>query len=281
MLTREQFERTRQLALRLAGIELFERHQDVLDRRSHRLGIHDGRMFDALLKAAEAGEASAGQQFIGLLTTNFSGFFRHPRHFELAAEHALWAVHRRGSSRLWSAAAASGEEPYSLAMSLIEVFQRNDPPITILATDIDESALAVARNDEYDMTALTALSSEQRNRFFTETTGTKKWQRLPTVQQLVDFRPLNLIDPVWRIEGQFDVIFCRNVLMYLEADCRYSVLERLASLLAPDGLLLLDPTEHLGRAGHLFLPRPGGVHSLRRKSNGAEAGHPKPTRIKI
>ena len=140
MLTIELFDRTRELALRLAGIELFERHRDVLDRRSRRLGIHDGPAFDALLQATEAGGAAATRQFVGLLTTNFSGFFRHPRHFELAAEHALWAVHRRGAARLWSAAAATGEEPCSLAMALIEVFQRNDPPVTILATDIDEDA---------------------------------------------------------------------------------------------------------------------------------------------
>src|SRR5262245_37407133 len=137
MLTNAQLEQTRKLALRLTGIMIFERHREVLERKIRRLGIQDER-YDALLDAADSGDASAVRQMISLLTTNFSGFFRHPHHFEVAAEHALWAVHRRGAARIWSTAAATGEEPYSLAISLIEVFQRNDPAVTILATDIDE-----------------------------------------------------------------------------------------------------------------------------------------------
>jgi chemotaxis protein methyltransferase CheR len=77
----------------------------------------------------------------------------------------------------------------------------------------------------------------------------------------VEFRPLNLTDVSWPIAGPFDVVFCRNVLLYLEAGYRYSVLERVASLLAPDGLLMLDPTEHLGAAGHLFVTRSNGVYA--------------------
>lgn len=266
MLNREQFERTRQLALRLAGIELFERHHAVIARRSRRLGIHDGTAFDALLKAAEAGETRAGRQLIGLLTTNFSGFFRHPRHFELAAEHALWAVHRRGSARMWSAAAATGEEPYSLAMALIEVFQRKDPPITILATDIDEDALAIARRGEYAEPALSALATGHRTRFFSPATKARHGRINQAIRDWVEVRGLNLTDLVWPIAGPFDVVFCRNVLMYLEANHRYAVLERIASVLAPDGMLIIDPTEHLGKAGHLFAPGTNGVYASRSPS---------------
>ena len=77
---------------------------------------------------------------------------------------------------------------------------------------------------------------------------------------------MNLADVLWPVEGPFDVVFCRNVLMYLEACHRYAVVERLASVLAPDGLLILDPTEHLGKAGHLFTPGADGVYSRRRLS---------------
>ena len=131
MLTCEQFDRTRKLALRLAGIELCDRHRELLGSRGRRLGIRDTAGIEALLGAAEEGDPLASRQLIGLVTTNFTGFFRHPRHFELAAEHALWAAHRRGRARLWSAAAATGEEPYSIAMALIEAFRRDDPPPTI------------------------------------------------------------------------------------------------------------------------------------------------------
>ena len=268
MLTNEQFDRTRRLALRLAGIELFERHREVLERRIRRLGIHDGAGFDALLNAADKGDTHAGRQLIGLLTTHFTGFFRHPRHFDLAAEHALWAVHRRGTMRLWSAAAATGEEAYSLAMALIGVFRCDDPPASILATDIDEDALAVARQGEYAEPALSRREADHRTRFFSRTGDARHWRISQAACDLVEFRMLNLTVSAWPLEGPFDVVFCRNVLMYLEACHRYAVLERMASVLAPDGVLILDPTEHLGKAGHLFAHRADGTYSSRASSCG-------------
>jgi chemotaxis protein methyltransferase CheR len=260
MLTCEQFDRTRKLALRLAGIELCDRHRELLGSRGRRLGIRDTAGIEALLGAAEEGDLLASRQLIGLVTTNFTGFFRHPRHFELAAEHALWAAHRRGRARLWSAAAATGEEPYSIAMALIEAFRHDDPPPTILATDIDADALAVAARGEYGERALKALEPGRRGRFFGEVITTGRRCIRPSVRRLVEFRALNLADVVWPVEGPFDVIFCRNVLMYLEACHRYAVVARLASLVAPDGLLILDPTEHLGKAGHLFTPGADAVY---------------------
>jgi chemotaxis protein methyltransferase CheR len=301
MLTDQQFDRTRRLALRLTGINLFERHRELLDRRSRRLGMSDPGGFEALLHAAEDRDHGAGRQLIGLLTTNFTGFFRHPRHFHTAAEHALRAVHRRGVARLWSAAAATGEEPYSLAMALIEVFRCDDPPASILATDVDADALAVARRGEYEervVRAATArdrsrrgpathqvrppcsgdyeeremsgLSSERCAHFFVRSEGAR-WSVTPAVRRLVEFCEVNVVERSWPVEGPFDVIFCRNVLMYLEACLRQAVLERMASLLAQDGLLMLDPTEHPGPAGSWFRPVADGVYSRRRESS--QAGH--------
>ena len=267
MLTNDQFEKARQLALRLAGIELFERHRELLHRRLLRMGLNPPAGFDALLAGVEAGNPAASMRFVGLITTKFTGFFRQPCHFEIAAEHALWAVHRRGRARLWSAAAATGEEPYSLAVALLEIFRHDRPPVAIVATDIDEAALAVAQRGEYNEAALSALTPERRLRFAGERHGATHWSLSPSVRQLVEFHGLNLIDSVWAIEGFFDVILCRNVLMYLEGCHRYSVLERLASLLAPDGLLMLDPTEHLGRAVHFFAPGKDGVYARRRAAD--------------
>lgn len=133
MLSNQQFERTRRLVLTLAGIQLVERHRELLLSRSRRLGILDDAGLDPLLDAAEKGEAAAAQRLLCLFTTKFTGFFRHPTHFRKAAEHALRAANDRGRARLWSAAAATGEEPYSLAIALIEAFGREDPPASILA----------------------------------------------------------------------------------------------------------------------------------------------------
>jgi chemotaxis protein methyltransferase CheR len=257
-----EFERARRLAVALAGIELFERHRELLQRRGDRAGV--GETVATLLDAAERDEPGARRRFVELLTTKVTGFFRHPRHFDLAAEHALWAAHRRGAARLWSAAAATGEEPYSLAMAVIGVFRRDDPPVTILATDVDETALAVTRNGEYTAAALDPLDAAFRGRFFGPPTASGRRCLVPAVRRLVDVRRLNLADVAWPIDGIFDVVLCRNVLMYLEACYRYTVLERIASLLAPDGLLLLDPSEYVGGAAPLFVDRGNGVYARRR-----------------
>jgi chemotaxis protein methyltransferase CheR len=266
-LTDEQFERARRLALKLAGIDLLDRHRELLERRS--AGLVTGDTLDAWLGAAEEGDADACRRLIELLTTNFTAFYRHPWHFDLAAEHALWTVHRRGPARLWSAAAATGEEPYSLAMALIEVFRCDDPAVTILATDIDETALAVARDAEYSGTALAALPPAHHARFVGDPIDGGRRRLIPAVRRLVEFRGLNLAEIVWPLEGTFDVVFCRNVLMYLEACHRYAVLERIASVLEPGGLLLLDPSEHLGGVAPLFVDRGHGVYSRRAASGSA------------
>jgi len=269
MLTTEQFDRTRRLASSLAGIELSERHRELVHRRGQRRGILDGAGMDFLLDAAEEGEPSARQELLCLLTTKFTGFFRHPLHFEIAAKHALRAVQQCGQARLWSAAAATGEEPWSLAMALIELFQHDHPAASIVATDVDANAVEVAQEGEYAEASVQAIDPARRDRFLNKASVPGRWLIAATVRHLVDFRTLNLVEDDWPVKGPFDVIFCRNVLIYLEARRRHFVLERLASLLSPDGLLMLDPTEHPGRAEHRFASRADGVYSLRREGSHA------------
>jgi chemotaxis protein methyltransferase CheR len=255
ILSPEQFARLRRLALKLAGIELVERHRELLDRRARRRGVlDDSDAFDEFLTAAEKGDPDVTQQLLCLLTTKFTGFFRHPEHFEQAAICAL----ERGRARIWSAAAATGEEPYSLAMAMIEAFERDDPPIEILATDVDVESLAAAARGVYSIAALDGLGSNRRGRFF------ERSSVITPVRRLVEFRSLNLAGADWDIQGPFDVIFCRNVLMYLEASHREAALGRIASLLAPDGLLMLDPAEHLTpSAARRFAPVAAGVYQMR------------------
>jgi chemotaxis protein methyltransferase CheR len=219
-----------------------------------------------LLDAAESGDNEAGQRLIRLITTKFTGFFRHPRQFEAAAKATLAAAQQRDRARLWSAGTATGEEAYSLAIKLIECFGREDAPATILATDIDEAALTTAQNGVYVTRAISELASDRRTRFFTERSP-DKWSVNPGVRGLVEFRTLNLVNATWPVEGFFDVIFCRNVLMYLEESLRCSVLEMIASLLGPEGLLILDPTEHPGQASHLFNQEQDSVYRLKLRMN--------------
>jgi len=263
MLTSDQFNRTRRLALRIAGIELVERHRELLYRRGERLGVCGTSGFNNLLDAAEGGDYEAGQRIIRLITTKFTGFFRHPRQFEAAANASFKAAQQRGCARLWSAGTATGEEAYSLAISLLEFFKLDEPPVTILATDLDKAALNTAAKGEYGARALEALDPARRGRFFTQT-GQHTWAINPVPRRFVEFGTLNLASDSWSVEGPFDVIFCRNVLMYLEECHRYSVLERMASLLRSEGLLVLDPSEHPGRAQHLFIAGPDAIYSRAR-----------------
>ena len=277
MISNQQFDRTKRLALSLAGIELSERHRELLEGRSRRLGVGDSTGLDSLLSAAEEGETTARRKLVCLLTTKFTGFFRHPRQLEIAAEHALRAADHRGRARLWSAGAATGEEPYSLAMTLIELSRRDDPPASILATDIDLDALAVAQQGEYGEAALGGLQPGRRENFLCQTGVARRSSIAPAVRRLVEFRLLNLASAAWPVTGPFDVALCRNVLMYLEAGHRYAVLERMASLLAPDGLLMIDPTEHLGKAGHWFTAGVDGVYSRRTIACPRYTGTPAPS----
>ena len=269
MLTSEQFDRTRRLALTLAGIELFERHRDLIHWRCCRSGPLDSAGYDALLRAAEDGDRDASRRLVCLITTGFTGFFRHPAHFTAAAGHAVQAVARHGHARLWSAGASTGEEPYSLAMALLETVGRDDPPVTILATDISEEGLSVARRAEYGEAALASLSPGRHARFFSEAANAGRLRLAPEVRRLVEFRTLNLVDACWGDMKPYDVIFCRNVLMYLEAAHRSSVLRGMADLLRPDGMLILDPVEHPGSVAHLFSGGKNGVYSLRPQSGTA------------
>ncbi|HMO65227.1 MAG TPA: CheR family methyltransferase [Verrucomicrobiota bacterium] len=262
----DTFERIRRLASRLMGIALLDRHREPLGRRGRRAGLNTRDDWAELLDAVEAGGAEAVQRLAGLVTVRHTGFFRHPEHFTLAARHARAAARHRGRARLWCAATATGEEAWSLALALLEASGADDPPATVLATDLHAASLAEAEQAEYAPTALAALGAGRGTRWTAPVAGGQRLRlRLaPAVRRLVVFQPLNLAAEAWPVTGPFDVIFCRNVLMYLGADHRYAVLERLASLLAADGLLLLDPAEHPGPAAHWYSSLGAGAYVRRR-----------------
>lgn len=270
-LTVEELSRVRRLAAEVAGIAVDERHRDLLDRRSRRLGGRTRLL--AVMDAVEGGDPSSRQAFLRYLIVNHTSFFRNPHHFDVAADHVQRAVALRGRARVWCAGASTGEEAYSAAMAAIERLEgaATSPegsalPIEVLATDVDEDALAGARRGEYGQAALAAISPERRRRFFAPTSPGASTQRVDeAVRAVVRCEPLNLVDASWSGlgPGPFDAIFCRNVLMYLTPDHRYSVLESMTGAIAADGLLFIDPAEHLGPASHMFEAMDRGVYRPR------------------
>jgi chemotaxis protein methyltransferase CheR len=254
MLTSHQFERARRLADRLAGIELRERHREALGRRLAR----QGGDAEAVLSGAERGSPEASARLLRALTIQHTRFFRQAEQLERVASHALFAVERRGAARLWSAATSTGEEAWSLAMIVLARFGGAAPPVSILATDLDPDALALAEAGAYSASALAPVPREYRERWVSA-----EGRIGPEARALVRFARQNLAEVSWEVKGPLDVVCCRNVLLYLCDDHRYAALERIAGLLAPDGLLLLDPSEHLGAAAPLFGAGSGGVYSAR------------------
>jgi chemotaxis protein methyltransferase CheR len=148
-------------------------------------------------------------------------------------------------------------------MALMVLVTQNNQAATILATDIDADALDFAQRGEYEERSLQSLDPALRNRFFVDAAGATSACIVAAIRRLVEFRELNLASSEWSVTRPFDVIFCRNILMYLESRYRESALMRMAELLSPDGLLILDPAEYPGKAEHLFGKGNKGIYTLR------------------
>ena len=249
------FERVRRMIHERAGIALGEFKAEMvysrLAKRLRALGLTDFRDYLARL---DDGAHPEWEHFINALTTNQTEFFREGHHFPVLARHALAVASR--PVRVWSAASATGEEPYSIAVTLCEAFQTLAPPVKILATDLDTRALAQAQEGVYAMERVASMEPERLRRFFRKGRGRREgFARVrDEVRSLVEFRRLNLRDATWNVDGPFDAIFCRNVLIYFDKPTQRQVLERLAARLSADGLYFAGHSESLLHAADLFEP---------------------------
>jgi chemotaxis protein methyltransferase CheR len=189
---------------------------------------------------------SGPEELVGLInaiTTNVTSFFRENHHFEALTSYMLpEAMQRNRQSRrirIWSAGCSSGEEPYCIAMVAREVLPAGQKwDLKILATDIDSEMVATAQRGIYPLDRLASVSPERLRRHFRKGTGqhegTAKVQ--PDLAQLISFRTLNLMH-TWPMSGPFDIIFCRNVMIYFDQATRERLVNRFSDILAPDGYL--------------------------------------------
>ncbi|KGK10633.1 chemotaxis protein CheR [Vibrio navarrensis] len=185
---------------------------------------------------------------VDAMTTNETLWFRDTYPFTVLAEKLLpeIAANKR-PIKIWSAASSSGQEPYSMAMTVLETQQRKPgmlPSVSITATDISASMLDMCRAGIYDNLALGRGLSPERRRTFFEDTGDGRMKVKDNVKRLVNFRPQNLMDS-YALLGKFDIIFCRNVLIYFSPDMKSKVLNQMANSLNPGGYLLLGASESL------------------------------------
>jgi chemotaxis protein methyltransferase CheR len=253
--TGTDFERVRRLIRGRAGISLGEQKQEmVYNRLARRLRATGLGSFQAYLDRLECdGAGEEWDQFVNALTTNLTAFFREAHHFDILAERLPgWAARRR--VRIWCAAASTGEEPYSLAMTLVETFADWTPPAEIVATDLDTRVLEQAERGRYGPDRLDRMNAERMRRFFPrEAGGDGGWAQVRReLRALVRFERLNLLDPRWRVQGPFDAVFCRNVLIYFDKPTQRRIIERMRPLLQPDGLLFVGHSEGLYHSADLF-----------------------------
>jgi chemotaxis protein methyltransferase CheR len=262
--TENDFERIRQMIYARAGISLNKSKQDMvysrLARRLRATGIRNFRDYLALLEKDDDAEWEA---FVNSLTTNLTSFFREPHHFPLLAEHAL-KQSKRHQIQLWCSAASTGEEPYSMAMTLVDAFESFTPPVSIIASDVDTNVLAKAEAGVYPMERVEKLPADILKRFFLKGTGKQAGlvKVRPELRALITFRQINLLDADWPIRGPLDAIVCRNVMIYFDKETQLKILERFAPLLQSDGLLFAGHSESFHNAGHVFRLRGKTVYEL-------------------
>jgi chemotaxis protein methyltransferase CheR len=218
--------------------------QSRLAKRLRGLGLGSYEDYLQLLRDPQSGE---WHEFINALTTNLTSFFREGHHFERLPELLQPAIAASRRLRLWSAGCSTGEEPYTLALTLRKAFGAS-AAIQILATDLDTAVLNTAAQGVYPLARIEGLDIEWKRLGFQRGTGERREQvRLrPELRQLVTFQQLNLLDAKWLLEGApFQAIFCRNVMIYFDKPTQRELLSRFHRLLEPDGLLFVGHSEAL------------------------------------
>ncbi|MDK4704604.1 MULTISPECIES: protein-glutamate O-methyltransferase CheR [unclassified Rhizobium] len=244
-----------------AGISLNESKASLvysrLSKHIRALGLAGFRDY-CLLVSSPAGSA-ARREMLSHLTTNFTRFFRENHHFDHLRDEVLPGLLARakagGRVRIWSAACSDGQEPYSIALTVLALMPNvADFDFKILATDIDPKILGLARAGAYDESSLETVSPAMRKQWFQEVNvqGRRKFQIDDRVKRLITFNELNLLGQ-WPFKGLFDVIFCRNVVIYFDEPTQTKIWTRFAGQLQDAGHLYIGHSERVaGEAKQVF-----------------------------
>jgi chemotaxis protein methyltransferase CheR len=253
----EDFQALRTVVKQVTGINLTDAKRELvyarLARRLRALNLKSFREYRKLLKA-DGGELV---QLCNAITTNLTAFFREAHHFEYLRTHVLGPLISNPPAnrrlRIWSAGCSTGEEPYSIAMTVLEAvpdIQRWD--IKILATDLDSNVLARARRGVYSADRLRSMGHAARERFFIPFEGEENaYEVSPELKRLVTAKSLNLMNP-FPMKGPLDVIFCRNTIIYFDKDTQRQLFARVSRLQQPGQILFLGHSETLFRTSDAY-----------------------------
>jgi chemotaxis protein methyltransferase CheR len=247
-----------------SGIKLPEAKREMvyarLARRLRTLGLSS---FDEYVRYLEM-EPAEWEHCTNALTTNVTSFFREEHHFRILTEHVNARPQGSGPFRVWSAGCSTGEEPYSIAMTLTDAIPSGQ--FHVVASDLDTQVLATAREAVYPLQSVLRLPESRQKRFFMKGTGRNEGRARVRreIAAHVEFTRVNLMDAQWGVEPPFDAIFCRNVMIYFDKPTQKRLIERFASLLAPGGLFFAGHAESLLDQGRVFRLRGQTVYELAR-----------------
>ncbi|GAB5098343.1 CheR family methyltransferase [Caballeronia sp. LP006] len=271
--TAADFARIRGLIHRRAGISLSDHKRDMaysrLARRLRACGIDTFKLYLDRLEANE--DSNEWEAFVNALTTNLTAFFRESHHFPILAD---FAKRRQQPVSVWCSAASTGEEPYSIAMTLVEALGDHAArQCTVFASDIDSQVLAKADAGVYSLDQVKTLPADRLKRFFLKGTGAHAGlvKVRPELRAMVNFGRVNLTDARYDIKGPFDAIFCRNVMIYFDKPTQSHVLSRFDPLMKPGGLLFAGHSENFTYVSQAFRLRGQTVYELTRDMKNAGA----------
>lgn len=257
-----EFDQFRQFLEEACGISLGDNKQYLVTNRIRRiLEEHKLNSFSELVKSLKQGfNRKLKEQVIDSMTTNETFWFRDNYPFDHLKNNLLpqlMAPNNRmfGPVRIWSAACSSGQEPYSISM-MVEEYKRQAMgnlvrPVQVVATDLSPTVLDQARRGEYDkLSVIRGLTQERLERYF-DKQSEASWRVKSLIKERIEFRPLNLMDSYAGL-GKFDIVFCRNVLIYFNAELKRQILQKIHAALRPQGILFLGSSEGLAGAADLF-----------------------------
>ena len=262
--TDADFDRVQSLIYKRAGISLHDgKHAMVYSRLSRRLRDTGYQSFKEYLSWLESTEGPEWQEFVNALTTNLTSFFRERHHFDVFAQ-LLKSRPAAQPWKVWCSAASTGEEPYSIVMTAIEALGAR-PNFSLMASDIDSKVLATAANGVYRADALKGVSAGQAQAFFLRGKGNNEGmvRVKPELTRLVEFLMVNLIRDDWPFKEPFDAVFCRNVMIYFDAETQRRVLERIYRVMKPGGLLFVGHAENFSDSRDLFVLKGKTVYERR------------------
>lgn len=262
--TDADFGRVQAMIYRRAGISLHNgKHAMVYSRLSRRLRETGYQSFREYLGWLESSDTPEWQEFINALTTNLTSFFREHHHFEIFADR-LKSKSSGTPWSVWCGAASTGEEPYSIVMTALEALGAH-PHFSLIASDIDSKVLACAARGVYRLDGLKGIDADRMRRFFLRGKGGNDGmiRVKPELSQYIEFFIVNLIRDDWPFKEPFDVVFCRNVMIYFDTQTQRRVLERIHKVMKPGALLFVGHAENFSDSRDLFVLRGKTVYERR------------------